>query len=117
MGETVFANLTDLQKNNVKRKNINSLDGLDIAALLRVFDLNWNELSQQHSLLYEDRNILKEMQAVRNRWAHKPKTGYNLDDIYRDFDTMERFFKLLRGSKEIIDEFKTIKLSIREEMK
>ena len=115
--EKVLINLTDLQKLNVKRNNICSLDGLDIASMLRIFDLNWSELSQQHTLLYADRNILKEMQAVRNRWSHKPTEGYSLDDIQRDFDTMQRFYKILGGNQKIIDEFQKIKLDIWAEMK
>jgi hypothetical protein len=114
--KTVIDKLTDDQKKNVNRKKIKNLDGLDLAALLRIFDMNWNEISQRFNFLYEDRNILKEMQAVRNRWSHKPKTGYSLDDIYRDFDTIQRFLKLFNTNQEIIIELQRIKQDIMQEM-
>lgn len=115
--KTVIEKLTDAQKNTIKRKGIVNLDGLDLAALIRIFDMNWNEISQRNNLLFEDRNILKEMQAVRNRWSHKPNTGYDLDDIYRDFDTIQRFLKLLGSDQKIIDELQRIKLDIMQGIK
>jgi len=114
--KTVVEKLTDVQKNTVKRKGIDKLDGLDIAALIRIFDMNWNEISQQYNLSFEDRNILKEMQAVRNRWSHKPNTGYNLEDIYRDFDTIQRFLKLIGAGQNIFEELKRVKMNIMKEI-
>jgi len=114
--KTVVEKLTDVQKNTVKRKGIDKLDGLDIAALIRIFDMNWNEISQQYNLSFEDRNILKEMQAVRNRWSHKPNTGYNLEDIYRDFDTIQRFLKLIGAGQNIFEELKRVKMDIMKEI-
>jgi len=100
----------------IKRNNIVSLDGLDLATLLKIFDLNWNEISQIDNFLKNDRNILKETQTVRNDWAHKPNSGYSLDDIYRDFDTIQRFLGLINASQEIIEELQRIKRDIRQEM-
>ena len=39
--ELVFNNLSTLQREQVSSKNITELKGLDLAALLRVFDRNW----------------------------------------------------------------------------
>jgi len=100
----------------IKRNNIDSLDGLDLATLLKIFDLNWNEISQINNFLKNDRNILKETQTVRNDWAHKPNSGYSLDDIYRDFDTIQRFLGLINADHEIIGELQRIKRDIRQEM-
>jgi hypothetical protein len=86
--DNVIAKLSYAQGNRVRNKGINTLSGLDLAVLLRVFDQNWNELSQKHQFSYEDRHFLKEMPDIRNRWAHKPSDGYKPDDIYRDLDTI-----------------------------
>jgi len=77
--------------------------------------MNWNEISQQYNLLFDDRNTLKGMQAVRNHWKHEPITGYNLDDILRDFDTIQRFLKLLGADQKIIEELQRIKLDVMQE--
>jgi hypothetical protein len=114
--KTVIDKLTDDQKRNVNRKKIKNLDGLDLAALLRIFDMNWKEISQPFDFITEDRNILKDMQTVRNNWSHKSKTGYSLDDIYRDFDTIQRFLKLINTNQDIIIELERIKRDIRQEM-
>ena len=39
--ELVYRNLSPLQRDLVDSKNITELSGLDLAALLRVFDRNW----------------------------------------------------------------------------
>jgi hypothetical protein len=108
--KTVFNKLTDLQLKNVKNKKITSLEGLDLAALLRVFDQNWYEISSQFNFTKQERNILKEMQSVRDRWAHVPDEGYKEDDIYRDLDTTQRFLKLINADQRLIDELQGRKL-------
>jgi len=110
--KTVIEKLTDDQRRMIRRKEIVNLAGLDLAALLRIFDMNWNEISQQNDLIYEDRNILKETQAVRNRWSHIPEDGYLLKDIYRDFDTIQRFLEIINADQKIIDEIIKIELDI-----
>jgi len=68
--KTVIEKSTDDQKRIIKRKKIVDLAGLDLSHLLRLFDMNWNEISQQNNLLTEDRNTLKNMQTVRNCTAY-----------------------------------------------
>ena len=97
----VVGKLSIAQGNRVRYKGIISLSGLDLAALLRVFDQNWEELSQKNKLLYEDRHFLKEMFNIRNRWAHKPTYGYVKDDVYRDLDTIKRFVILISIDDEL----------------
>jgi len=66
----VLCNLTDSQTHLVRERNITNLDGLDLAALLRVFDANYFDISQRQVLPRQTRNWLKELQHIRNRWAH-----------------------------------------------
>jgi hypothetical protein len=44
------------------------------------------------------------MPSVRNRWAHRPAGGYSADDTYRDFDTMQRFLKIIDAEEGLIEE-------------
>jgi len=108
----VVEKLSYIQGDRVKNKGIRSLAELDLAALLRVFDQNWIELSQNHKLLYEDRTYLKEMFNIRNRWAHKPVDGYEIDDIYRDLDTIQRFLPLIKSDDNLIIQIKESKKEI-----
>jgi hypothetical protein len=92
------------------------LSGLDLAALLRIFSHNWNKLKQQYKLYYKNKHFLEEMFDIRNRWAHKPIVGYSLEDVYRDFDTIQLFLRLIDADIKIILELKKIKLDIMKEI-
>ena len=87
--------LTHQQQERAKQSRIVDLSGLDLAALLRVLDQNWFELSPRFNWPKEGRNWLKEAQTIRNRWAHAPSGDADPHDAYRDADTMERLAKML----------------------
>ena len=65
--ELVVPNLSTQQGQRVRQTHCADLSGLDLAALLRVLDTNWWELSRRDSLPPECRHYLKELQSVRNR--------------------------------------------------
>jgi superfamily II DNA or RNA helicase len=110
--KAVIDKLSYTQSERVRKNNISSLEGLDLAALLRVFDQNWYEISQQCGFTYEDRHFIKEMPSVRNRWAHVPSDAYSADDTYRDLDTMQRFLKIINADKETTEEIQKVKLDV-----
>ncbi len=87
--------LTFQQKERVKQAHTVDLAGLDLAALLRVLDQNWFELSTKFNWPKEARNWLKEAQSMRNRWAHLPSGGLDDEECYRDLDTIERLQQAL----------------------
>jgi SNF2 family DNA or RNA helicase len=96
----VFDRLTFQQQRSVQERNLRNLTDLDLAALLRVLDQNWHDLSAGSELPRDARNWLKEMQGVRNRWAHAPNAGLDPNDTYRDADTVERLCRALGASDE-----------------
>lgn len=98
----VVRNLTDQQARVVRQKGVTSLDGLDLAALLRVFDASYFEISNTTDLPRGTRNWLKELQQVRNRWAHDTGSGERSDDLFRDLDTLERFLGAIGGEGTLI---------------
>jgi ATP-dependent exoDNAse (exonuclease V) alpha subunit len=110
--DNVVAKLSFTQANRVRDKGISSLSELDLAALLRVFDHNWSELSPKYKLYYEDNHLLKEMYKIRNRWAHKPMKGYKQEDIYRDLDTIQRFIALIDADNILINQINETKINI-----
>jgi len=112
--DIVLSALTDDQLKFAQARKIKQISGLDLAALIRIFDSNWNLLSQRQEILPEFRNILKEMRFVRNRWSHAGASSYPKEDIYRDLDTINRFAKeigtdtsLLKNIKELMEELLT----------
>lgn len=91
----VVKQLTFQQQQFLQRGQVSRLDQLDLAALLRLLDQNWYELSNVNHWPIAARNWLKESQTLRNRWAHAPAGGLADSDTYRDLDTLERLTTLL----------------------
>ena len=88
------------QQRRVEEHSLTTLDELDFAALLRVFDRNWHEFSHSLNLPREGRNWARELQTVRNRWAHLSTQAIEAGDVYRDADTLGRFLDMLSASPE-----------------
>ena len=109
----VLSNLSYQQRERVERQGIDSLRQLDLAALLRVMDRNWYELSAKFDLTNQDRNFVKEMQTIRNRWAHLDAYGVDADDMYRDVDTLQRFLKIVQASEAVVGEAIQLKKELR----
>ena len=87
--------LSPQQQRMVYERGISSLSQLDFAALLRVMEQNWSELSEGLRLPRDGRTWVKELQGVRNRWAHLSAEAVSAADVYRDVDTLERFLALI----------------------
>lgn len=86
----------------VEERGIASLSGLDLAALLRVLEKNWYEVSARRSLSAEARTWTKEMQHIRNKWAHAASDPV-ADDLYRDLDTLQRFLSVIKAEPDLIE--------------
>ena len=95
---SVLPVLTPIQLENVKRRGITSVSGLDLAALLRVLDQNWYDISTAKNWPREVRNFIKETHSIRNRWAHAGSHSAPEEDTYRDLDTMHRLADALGDS-------------------
>ncbi|NLD05060.1 MAG: DEAD/DEAH box helicase [Synergistaceae bacterium] len=107
--QAVADKLTFQQRRRVEERGISSLDALDLAALLRVLDQNWYQISSKLSLTSESRNFAKEMQTIRNRWAHTTTEGFPIDDVYRDLDTLQRFASVIEANETLIQEVQFLK--------
>lgn len=105
----VLNTLSFQQKRRVDQRKITSLGGLDLAGLLRVLDQNWYQISNSLDLASEARHFVKEMQTVRNRWAHADTEGFLADDIYRDLDTIQRFAGVIGADDKLIQDLRQTK--------
>ena len=109
MGAAVVNHLSDQQR---RRSNIASLASLDLAALLRILDQNWYQLTTKLHLPSEARHFVKEMQTIRNRWAHSGTEGFSVDDIYRDLDTLQRFASTINADESLLREVRAAKTGL-----
>jgi superfamily II DNA or RNA helicase len=107
--KAVVNNLSFQQRRQLEQRNIDSLTSLDIAALLRVFDQNWYQISTKLNLTSEARHFVKEMQTVRNRWAHAGTEGFPVEDVYRDLDTLQRFAVVINADESLLQEVRAAK--------
>lgn len=83
------------QERTLDERGITSLDGIDLAALLRVLEKNWRELSLKLTLPPDGRTLINEVRNIRIRVAHESAAGIELEDKQRDADTVARYLQLL----------------------
>ena len=99
----VVSRLSFQQQRMVQERGYNSLQQLDFAALLRVLDQSWHELSNLLSLPREGRTWVKEMQTVRNKWAHLSGDAMPASEVYRDADTLGRLLVMIGATPASLD--------------
>ena len=105
----VVDRLSFQQQRIVVERGQSSLQQLDLAALLRIFDQNWYELSQKLTLPREARNWIKELQTIRNKWAHLSAESSPPSEIYRDADTLSRLLNVISASTQSIEAVEKVK--------
>ena len=112
----VVDRLSFQQQRTVRERGLTTVEQLDFAALLRVLDQNWYELSQALTLPREGRTWIKELQTVRNRWAHLPAAPVPTEDSYRDADTLARVLDMIDASPDSLSVVEASKRDALSEM-
>ena len=110
--QAVLSSLSFQQRMRIEQRKVTSLDGLDLAGLLRVLDQNWYQISKSLSLASEARHFAKEMQTVRNHWAHADAKVFSVEDTYRDLDTLQRFAVVIGADDGLIQELRKTKADL-----
>lgn len=105
----VVDRLTFQQQRLVTERGLKTLRQLDFAALLRVLDQNWFELSNSGGLPREGRTWVRELQSVRNKWAHLSAEAMRDSEIYRDADTLGRLLAAIGSTPQILEEVGVVK--------
>ena len=82
-----------------------------VSRALRVLDQNWFELSSRYALPREARNWIKELQTVRNKWAHLPSDELPASESFRDADTLGRLLGAIKASAEAMAEVEKVTMS------
>lgn len=114
--ELVIQKLTFQQQRLATEKNMTSLTNLDFAALLRVLDKNWSDISYKKQLPWDRLTLIKELQTVRNKWAHLSSEEVPNNEMYRDLDTLSLFFNLIGSSEESLNKVEAVKSDILSKM-
>lgn len=107
--KNVLDRLSFQQQRTARERNFRTLHQFDFAGLLRVLDQNWYELSGSENLPREARNWLKELQTVRNKWAHLSAEAMPASELYRDADTLGRLLEMIGAERTSIDAVETAK--------
>ncbi len=96
----VLDRLSFHQQRTARERGFKTLQQLDFAALLRILDQNWYDLSDSLRLPREARSWVKELQTVRNKWAHLSAESIPASETYRDADTLGRLLAALGADAE-----------------
>lgn len=110
----VVQSLSFQQQRLVREKGVCDLKQLDLAALVRIVDQNWYQLSRALQLPHEGRSWIKELQSIRNRWAHLSSETDSASDQYRDADTLSRVLKMIDADSVLlrkVEDFKELAIS------
>ncbi len=108
----VLNELTPAQRYQVELLQNPDMYQLDMAALLRLYNRNWSELAIKKHYQKDGVNLVRELIAARNRWAHEPASGHELDDLYRDLDTAKRFLSIISLKKDFIERIDQYRIEI-----
>lgn len=102
----VLNNLSIGQRGQVRSRGIERLGQLDLHALLRIFDRNWEEIRHWCRLSNNVRTYLKGISDQRNDYSHQAAEGYEVDpaNLYRDADTLFRSASALNLSDTLLDD-------------
>ncbi|QFP75445.1 DEAD/DEAH box helicase [Deinococcus sp. AJ005] len=101
--DAVISKLSFQQQRSVEDRGCKALEQLDLAALLRILDLNWFELKDAVPGERDVRTWVKELQSVRNRWAHRSAERMPASEVYRDVDTVGRVLAVLNADSPALE--------------
>ncbi|MEW3583745.1 Swt1 family HEPN domain-containing protein, partial [[Clostridium] symbiosum] len=107
--ELVYSNLSPLQRDQVDLKHISELKGLDLAALLRVFDRNWFVITSSWFVNNKERQKIKDMMGVRNSWAHITSEEISKEKVISD---VEIIIELMQAFDASMSETKDMEVFI-----
>ena len=74
-----------------------------------MLDQNWFDLSNMLRLPREGRTWVKELQTVRNKWAHLSSETMPPSEVYRDADTLGRLFTLIGADQTTLQTVEAVK--------
>lgn len=111
----VYDNLTDLQQEDVRKNNITSLEGLDLASLLQVVLRNWWLLKDKYPLYKKDKDNVYAMKEVRNDWAHVKKIIITKQKAVKDIQLYIDVVQLFGASSKDTSDMESFLLAVEND--
>lgn len=107
--ECVLDRISYRQQEIAIEKGFKELADFDLAAVLRIADKNWYDMRSFAYLPTNERECIRDMQGVRNNWAHCAGTLPGKDAIIHDIEVLIKFFEQQQATAEevrAVEEFK-----------
>lgn len=86
--DLVLNNLSTMQRSQIENAGITTIDGLDLAAILRIYDRNWFVITSSYFINNKERQHIRDMKEVRNTWAHISAQEISKEKVIRDVNTI-----------------------------
>lgn len=102
--DCVLPSLSYTQREMATSRGFSSLSDFDLAALLRIANKSWYDMRTVAYLPTKEREVVREMMAVRNNWAHCSAELPGKDTILHDLNTISAFIEQLGGSQTVCGE-------------
>ena len=113
--ELVIRNLSMMQRDQVMQRGIDNLQGLDLSALLRVFDRNWYIITGSFYINSRERNNIKEMFEVRNTWAHISNESLSKEKVIHDVNILISLMQALDAKTDETREMEVFILDVDDD--
>ncbi len=113
--DLVFQNLSTLQREQVTSKNIRELEGLDLAALLRIFDRNWFVITSSFFVNSRERSYIRKMMEVRNSWAHITTADISKEKVIHDVDVIIELMGAFNAKSSEIRPMEAFKMDVEDD--
>lgn len=102
--ECVIDKLSYSQGEIAREKGYSRLSDFDLAALLRIADRNWYAMRSITNLSAQERECIKEMMEVRNRWAHVSGSIPDKSSLQHDINTLISLYEQIGTIPTILNE-------------
>ena len=113
--ECVLDRLSYRQREIAIEKGFKELSDFDLAAVLRIADKNWYDMRSFAYLPTSERECIRDMQSVRNNWAHCAGTLPGKDAIINDIEVLSKFFEQMEAPQTDINQLEEFKKNVQNE--
>lgn len=113
--EMVLDNLSYLQRLHVNQHNITTLNGLDLAAILRIIDRNWFVITSQFFINNKEREKIKDMITIRNSWAHITSSDISKDKTVSDIAVIISLMEAFDSPADDIRDAEAFQLAVEDD--
>lgn len=113
--DLVLNNLSTLQRVQVESAGINTIEGLDLATILRIFDRNWFVITSSYFINNKERQHIRDMKEVRNTWAHISAQEISKEKVIKDLHIIIDLMCALDASSNDVRDMEGFILDVEED--